>query len=365
MKIELNRIKIRDLVDGFADNDEEGVVGYGGRLDIRPKYQREFVYKEAQQQAVIDTVFKGYPLNVMYWVKNADGTFELLDGQQRTLSICSYYVGDIFTVIDGQKKFYANLTADERERFLDYELMVYVCSDGTDSERIAWFKTINIAGEELKEQEILNAVYCGGWVTALKRKFSKTGCVAVKLGGDYVSGSPIRQDVLHKVLQWISGGDVAEYMAHHQHDANADREWQYFQQVVAWVRMLFPTVRREMRSVEWGTLYNVYKDSDFSATALEARVAELMMDDDVTSKPGIYPYLITGDERSLSLRAFTPKMRREAYERQQGVCVACGGHFGFDDMEADHITPWHSGGRTVADNCQMLCRACNRRKAGR
>ena len=225
MKIELNRIKIRDLVDGFADNDEEGVVGYGGRLDIRPKYQREFVYKEAQQKAVIDTVFKGYPLNVMYWVKNADGTFELLDGQQRTLSICSYFMGEFFIDLDGQLKGYGNLTADERERFLDYELMVYVCSDGTDSERIAWFKTINIAGEELKEQEILNAVYCGEWVTALKRKFSKTGCVAVKLGGDYVGGTPIRQDVLHKVLRWISGGDVAGYMARHQHDPNISSRW--------------------------------------------------------------------------------------------------------------------------------------------
>lgn len=365
MKIELNRIKIRDLVDGFADNDEEGVVGYGGRLDIRPKYQREFVYKEAQQKAVIDTVFKGYPLNVMYWVKNADGTFELLDGQQRTLSICSYFMGEFFIDLDGQLKGYGNLTADERERFLDYELMVYVCSDGTDSERIAWFKTINIAGEELKEQEILNAVYCGEWVTALKRKFSKTGCVAVKLGGDYVGGTPIRQDVLHKVLGWISGGDVAAYMARHQHDPNADREWQYFQQVVAWVRMLFPTVRREMKSVEWGNLYNMYKDSDFSSTELEARVAELMMDDDVTSKPGIYPYLITGDERSLSLRAFSPRMKREAYERQQGVCASCGRHFCFADMEADHITPWHSGGRTVAANCQMLCRDCNRRKSAK
>ena len=276
MKIELNRIKIRDLVDGFTDNDEEGVVGYGSKLDIRPKYQREFVYKEAQQKAVIDTVFKNYPLNVMYWVKNADGTYELLDGQQRTLSICSYFMGEFFIDLDGQLKGYDNLAADERERFLDYELMVYVCSDGTDSERIAWFKTINIAGEELKEQEILNAVYSGEWVTALKRKFSKTGCVAMKLGGDYVKGTPIRQDVLHTVLSWISDGNVERYMAEHQHDTNADREWQYFQRVVAWIKSVFTEVRREMKDVNWGVLYKKYKDGDFSSSKLEARVAALL-----------------------------------------------------------------------------------------
>ena len=365
MKIELNRIKIRDLVDGFTDNDEEGVVGYGSKLDIRPKYQREFVYKEAQQKAVIDTVFKNYPLNVMYWVKNADGTYELLDGQQRTLSICSYFMGEFFIDLDGQLKGYDNLAADERERFLDYELMVYVCSDGTDSERIAWFKTINIAGEELKEQEILNAVYSGEWVTALKRKFSKTGCVAMKLGGDYVKGTPIRQDVLHTVLSWISDGNVERYMAEHQHDTNADREWQYFQRVVAWIKSVFTEVRREMKDVNWGVLYKKYKDGDFSSSKLEARVAALMEDEDVTRKAGIYPYVLSGDERQLSIRAFTPRMKREAYERQHGICPACGRHFALADMEGDHITPWHDGGRTVADNCQMLCRDCNRRKGGR
>ena len=233
MEIKLQRITIRQLVEGFTNNDEEGVTGYGGRLNIRPKYQREFVYDDKQKMAVIDTVFKGYPLNVMYWVETGDEAYELLDGQQRTMSICSYFAGEFFVDLDGNLKGYDNLTSDERERFLGYNLMVYICTGGTDSERIEWFQTINIAGEKFTRQEILNAIYCGEWVTELKRKFSKTGCVAMKQGGDYVKGSAIRQDVLHTVLGWISGGDVAAYMARHQRDTNADREWQYFQRVVA------------------------------------------------------------------------------------------------------------------------------------
>ena len=365
MKIELQRITIRQLVDGFTDNDEEGVTGYGGRLNIRPKYQREFVYDKKQQQAVIDTVFKHFPLNVMYWVETDDGTYELLDGQQRTMSICSFYKGDLEIVLNGRLKLFGNLTEDQIKRFLDYKLMVYICTGGTDSERIEWFQTINIAGEELTDQEILNAIYCGEWVTALKRKFSKTGCVAKKLGGDYVKGSPLRQDVLHTVLSWISDGNVERYMAEHQHDTNADREWQYFQCVVAWIKSVFTEVRREMKDVNWGVLYKKYKDGDFSSSKLEARVAALMEDEDVTRKAGIYPYVLSGDERQLSIRAFTPRMKREAYERQHGICPACGRHFALADMEGDHITPWHDGGRTVADNCQMLCRDCNRRKGGR
>lgn len=365
MKIELQKIKIRELIDGFRNDDEEGVVGYGGLLDIRPKYQREFVYNEKQQVAVIDTIFKGYPLNVMYWVKNQDDTFELLDGQQRTLSICSYYVGEFFYSLGGNLKAFYNLTAEEQCQFLDYELMVYVCTDGTEQERIDWFEVINIAGERLTHQEILNAVYSGQWVTEAKRRFSKTQCVAWKLGKDYMSGNPIRQDYLQTVLRWISGGHIEEYMLRHQHDVNADAEWQYFQMVISWAKALFPKVRKEMKAVDWGTLYNKYKDAPFSATKLEDRVKELMIDDDVTHKSGIYPYLITGDEKYLSIRTFTDKMKREAYERQGGICPDCGNHFELDEMEADHITPWHLGGRTIADNCQMLCRADNRRKGGK
>lgn len=363
MEITLHTILIRDLVAGYQNNDEEGVVGYSGLLNIRPKFQREFVYADRQKVAVIDTIFKGFPLNVMYWCQNSDGTYELLDGQQRTLSICSFFSGEFFVTIDHTLKGFANLTPEQRELFMNYPLQIYICQNGTEQEKLDWFRIINIAGERLTNQELLNAVYSGCWISEAKRKFSKTDCVAYKLGKDLLTGSAIRQDYLETVLRWISEGSVEKYMAQHQHDTTADIEWQYFQSVVAWVRMLFTHYRKEMKGIEWGALYNQHKDKQFAASELEKRIAELMLDDDVTAKKGIYDYVLSGDERKLSIRAFTEKQRREAYERQAGVCPRCGKHFELSEMEADHITPWSQGGRTVADNCQMLCRDCNRRKS--
>ncbi len=364
MKITLHTISIRELVDGFENNEENGVLGYGGRLNIRPPYQREFVYNEKQQQEVINSVFKGFPLNVMYWVKNEDkDTFELLDGQQRTLSICSFHCGEFFTIINNALKSFDNLTAEQMNQFLDYKLQVYICEDGTDAEKLDWFRIINIAGEKLTAQELRNAVYTGAWITDAKRKFAKTGCVAYKLGERYMKGSAIRQDYLETVLDWISGGEIEKYMAEHQHDRNADREWQYFQKVVAWVNSLFTKYRSEMKGLAWGELYNRFKDEDFLASELEEEIRRLMMDDDVSNKRGIYDFVLSRDERKLSIRAFTENMKREAYERQSGICIKCGNHFELNQMDADHITPWSKGGRTIADNCQMLCRHCNRTKS--
>lgn len=365
MDIKLHNITVRELINGFEDNEEEGVVGYDGLLNIRPKYQREFVYSPKQQEEVINSIFKGFPLNVMYWVKNDDESFELLDGQQRTLSICSFAEGEMFITLDGRTKDYGSLTDDQKSLFLDYPLQIYICENGTDSEKLDWFEIINIAGEKLTKQELRNAVYSGSWVTAAKKKFSKTNCVAYKLGQDYMSGNPIRQDYLEKVLGWISKGDIEKYMAMHQNDVNADSEWQYFQMVIAWVRMLFPKYRREMKGLDWGDLYNRFKDNTYSATELESKIKKLMMDDDVTSKKGIYEYVLSGDERKLNIRAFSDNMKREAYERQEGICTHCNKHFEIDQMEADHITPWSKGGKTNGDNCQMLCRDCNRRKSGK
>lgn len=365
MDIKLHKITVRELINGFEDNEEEGVVGYDGMLNIRPKYQREFVYSPKQQEEVINSIFKGFPLNVMYWVKNDDESFELLDGQQRTLSICSFAEGEMFITLNGRTKDYGSLTDDQKSLFLDYPLQIYICENGTDSEKLDWFEIINIAGEKLTKQELRNAVYSGSWVTAAKKKFSKTNCVAYKLGQDYMSGNPIRQDYLEKVLGWISKGDIEKYMATHQNDINADSEWQYFQMVIAWVRMLFPKYRREMKGLDWGDLYNRFKDNTYSATELESKIKKLMMDDDVTSKKGIYEYVLSGDERKLNIRAFSDNMKREAYERQEGICTHCNKHFEIDQMEADHITPWSKGGKTNGENCQMLCRDCNRRKSGK
>lgn len=365
MRITPKTVKIEDLVDGFQNNDEEGVWGYGGKLNIRPAYQREFVYDEKQQKAVIDSIFKGFPLNVMYWVLNDDGNYELLDGQQRTLSICSYYNGELFVDIGGTLKSFDNLLKSERDQFLNYEIQVYVCEDGTDKEKLDWFRIINIAGERLTDQELLNAVYTGPWITSAKKRFSKSDCVAYKLGSDYMNGSPIRQDYLETVLSWIAGGKnkIEEYMAQHQHDQNSNAEWQYFQKLVAWIKSLFPKKRREMKNVNWGPLYAAFKDTTLTSSELEQEVSRLMKDSDVTNKKGIYEYVLNGNENALSIRAFDDNMKREAYERQGGKCAKCGKFFPIEEMEADHITPWSQGGHTTVDNLQMLCRDCNRRKS--
>lgn len=367
MKIELHRIKIRDVVNGYADNHEEGVVAYGGKLDVRPKYQREFVYKEKQRDAVIDTVKKGFPLNVMYWVKTNDGNFEVLDGQQRTISIGQFVNGDFSVDFNGRTAMFHNLTKEEQEQILDYELMIYHC-EGTDKEKLDWFKIINIAGERLTDQELRNAVYTGSWLSDAKLKFSKSGCAAYLLandGGALLTGSPIRQEYLETALSWINNDEIAEYMAKHQHDKNADELWQYFQNVIAWVRKNFTNYRKEMSSVNWGELYNAYHDKKLNPEKLEEEIALLMQDEDVTKKSGIYPYVLTRQERHLSIRAFNDKMKREAYERQKGICSKCGEHFDLGEMEADHITPWHEGGKTTAENCQMLCKLDNRTKSGK
>lgn len=362
MEVILKDITVRELVEDYQDNEENGVVGYGGKLDIRPPFQREFVYNDKQQKAVIDTVSKGFPLNVMYWaVRNNDKEkpFEIIDGQQRTLSICKY-INSEFSFKD---LYFHNLEEDEKEKILDYELTVYVC-EGTDSEKLEWFKTINIAGEELTDQELRNAVYHGSWVTDAKRYFSKTGCPAYQIGSDYMNGTPIRQDYLETVIKWISENKIEDYMGKNQHEENAQDLWVYFTNIIEWIKSVFPEYRREMKGLSWGELYNEYKEDDLDPEVLEEKVNELMKDEDVTNKRGIYLYLLTQQERHLNIRAFDNRQKREAYTRQDGLCANCKEEFKIEEMEADHITPWHLGGKTIPSNCQMLCKECNRRKSG-
>lgn len=370
MKIELKNIKVRDVVSGYMDNGEAGVVGYGGQLDIRPAYQREFIYDEKDRNAVIKTLRKNFPLNTMYWAKTEDGKYELMDGQQRTVSICQY-ITDIIPIKfdEGYELAFNNLTSDQQEQILNYELSVYVC-EGEKSEKLDWFRTINIAGKPLTEQELLNAMHTGPWLADAKRHFSKSNGPAYNFAKDYVSGSPIRQDYLETALKWISEGNIERYMSEHQQDQNANELWIYFQAVINWVKATFPNCRKEMKSVDWGKLYNAYKEQLLDTDALELETVRLMTDEDVTKKSGIYAYLLTHDERYLSIRGFTDNMKREAYERQKGICIArnavCGGvRFDIDEMEADHITPWAEGGKTNAENCQMICREDNRRKSSR
>lgn len=365
MDIRLHEIPVCEVVEGYTDSAENGVTGYNGRLNIRPAFQREFIYNGKQRDEVIHTIMRDFPLNVMYWVKSDDGNFEILDGQQRTISACQYVTGDFSVMVDGMPRKFDNLTRAEQEQILNYKLMIYIC-DGTDKEKLDWFKIINIAGEQLTPQELRNAIYTGEWLTEAKKYFSKTQCPAYQTASEYLNGSAIRQNYLETAIRWIAARDgiaIEDYMSAHQHDTNCNELWLYFQTVINWIKVVFPKYRKEMKGLDWGVFYNKYGTGKYDAKQLEARIVELMEDEDVTKHSGIYEYLLCGDEKYLSVRAFTPKMARAAYERQKGICPKCEKHFELDEMQADHITPWSKSGRTIAENCQMLCADCNRRKS--
>ena len=360
MKIDLKKITVRDVAEGYVDNAEGGVLGYGCRLDIRPPYQREFIYKEAQRDAVIDTITNNFPLNVMYWAVRDDGKFEIIDGQQRTISVCQYVEG----TFSYDSRYFHNLQDDEKNKILDYELMIYLCS-GTDSEKLRWFEIINIAGMRLTQQELRNAVYSGPWVSDAKRYFSKMGCAAYGIASDYVSGSAIRQEYLETAIRWISKDNINEYMAKHQHDQNANILWNYFRGVTNWVEATFTNKRRFMKNVDWGSLYDKYKDVQVDTDKIEEEAKKLSLDDDVTKKSGIYPYILTREEKHLSIRAFTDSMKQKAFELQEGKCAKCKKQFELSEMDGDHIMPWNRGGKTIQDNCQLLCRKDHHAKSGK
>ena len=360
MKIKLKEVPIKELFAGYKDSGEDGVVGYGGKLDIRPAYQREFIYKDKQRDAVIETVRKNFPLNIMYWVKNKDGTYEVLDGQQRTISICSYLAGNFSVNFQA----FHNLEPEEQEQFLNYKLMIYFC-EGDNRKKLDWFQTINIAGEKLSTQELRNAVYHGAWLSDAKRYFSRIQGPAYNIASAYMKGSVLRQDYLETAINWISSSNIEDYMSANQHKPNANILWLYFQEVINWVKASFPNYRKQMRGLPWGLLYNNFKWQELDPKKLEEEVSALLIDDDVTKKAGAYLYVLTRDEKYLSIRAFSDKQRLETYEKQNGVCPACINHFDIGEMEADHITPWAAGGKTTSDNCQMLCKRCNRTKSNK
>ena len=360
MKITPLKATVRELVEGYEDSGEDGVVGYGGKLDIRPPYQREFVYNDAQQVEVIRTVLQGFPLNVIYWADKGGGQFEIIDGQQRTLSIAHYVDGDFS--VDGL--YFDNQPDDIRSGIWDYLLMVYVCI-GTTSEKLAWFKRVNIAGEELTPQELLNSVYTGSWLSDAKRKFSQTNGPAYRLARHHVKGTPIRQELLEIALKWINNGDVRGYMGLHQNDPNALELWLYFKSVIKWVKSNFKTRPSLMKSVDWGRLHREHSARELDPVALEEETLLLINDEDVTKHSGIYEYLLTRDDRHLNIRAFDKRIKQRVYERQKGCCAITGEKLPIDKMEADHITPWSEGGQTVEENCQMLSKDANRRKGAK
>ena len=373
MRIKQLEVTIGEITKGYINNEEQGVRGYNGLLDIRPPYQREFIYNEAEQRAVINTVLNEYPLNVMYWVKRSDDAecpYEVMDGQQRTLSLCQYVAGK-FAV---DFKYFDNQPADDQKKILDYKLTVYVC-EGKESEKLEWFKTINIAGKPLNEQEIRNAVYAGPFVSDAKHHFSKSNCGAYRLGKDLVNGSPIRQDFFKKALEWMAEHETRNgklqsavgYMAIHQHDKNAIPLWTYFQNVLNWAISTFNMKKFKiiMKGVDWALFYDKYHEQPLDIKVMEDRISDLIGDDEIQKPNGIIPYVLTGDERYLDLRTFKDKVKKAIWEKQNHKCAICGKEFDFELMEGDHIKPWREGGRTDIKNCQMLCRQCNRSKGSK
>jgi HNH endonuclease domain-containing protein len=373
LTIEEKKVTVGEIVKGYINNDDQGIRGYNGLLDIRPPYQREFIYNEQEQQAVITTVLNGYPLNIMYWVKrneDAECPYEVMDGQQRTLSLCEYVAGKF--AYDYMNFF--NLPADVQKKILNYELTIYVC-EGEESEKLEWFKTINIAGKPLNEQEIRNAVYAGPFVSDAKRYFSKTNCAAYRLGKDLVNGSPIRQDFFKKALEWMADHETRKgkpqsavgYMSVHQHDLNAMPIWTYFQTVLRWAMDTFnmKKFKKIMKGLDWACFYDEYHEKALDIRAIEIQISELMGDDEIQKPQGIIPYVLTGSERYLDLRVFSDKIKLAVWEKQNHKCAICGKELDYEFMEGDHIIPWCDGGRTTIENCQMLCRNCNRTKGGR
>lgn len=359
MDITQKKITVRELVEDYRDDGDDGVIGFGGKLDIRPSFQRQFVYEEPEARSVINTVLKGFPLNIMYWSVREDGNYEIIDGQQRTISIAQY--------IDGQfsfeRNYYSNLEDYEKDKILNYELTIYLC-EGTHREKLDWFEVINIAGKPLSKQELRNAVYHGTWVSDAKRYFSKTGNPAYQLANKYINAEVVRQGYLETAIKWISNNNIEDYMARNQHEENASELWSYFLDIVKWIKETFIKNREPMKNVNWGELYNKYGDRELDSVKIEEQVQELMEDYEVISKKGIYSYILDGNLHHLNIRQFEEPQKVTAYERQNGICANCNKHFEYDEMHGDHIDPWHEGGKTNPANCQMLCAPCNRRKGG-
>lgn len=371
MYINMKEFTIREISEGFIDSAESGVIAYGGRLNVRPAFQREFIYKDKQRDDVIRSVRKNFPLNVMYWIKKDSDSYELLDGQQRTISICQYVQGDFS--VDGYG--FHNLADDEREQILNYKLIIYLC-EGTASEIRDWFEIVNIEGVKLTNQERRNAALTGTWLNDARLRFSKKNCDAYRIAKDYLSGTPERQDYLETAIKWAAENDniqtsdknkdkIFAYMSIHQHDENCNDLWLYFQSVINWVKVLFTSYDSKMKGLDWGHYYNFYHTKKFDAKKLQARINELLDDDEITRVAGIYEYLIDGEEKHLSLRGFNDRIKRAAYKNQNGKCKFCGKECDITEMEADHITPWSQGGRTIESNCQLLCRSCNRKKGSK
>jgi len=378
---------VAEICDGFVYNQLEGkgLFGLGGKLTIQPEYQRNYIYADGggkREQAVVESLLKGYPLGLIYFNTVAADKFEVLDGQQRITSI-GRFVTDKFAIMEnGNPKNFTSLPADQQKKLRESKLLIYEC-EGTETEIKEWFKTINIAGVPLNEQELLNAVYSGAFVTKAKEEFSNSQNSNIQKWSAYVRGSANRQDFLATALDWVGKGDVGSYMSQHRNDTNIKELKTYFNSVIDWVSTVFTDVMKEMQGLEWGRLYEAYHSKSYNSQKMSDDVQKLAADDYVTNGKGIFEYLLGGstDKKLLAVRVFDEKTKRTAYNKQtQAVrgegksnCPLCAiGHdankariYDLDEMDADHVSAWSKGGDSSAKNCEMLCKTHNRVKGNR
>ncbi len=376
-------LSIRDICKGFVYSETEGkgLYGLNGKLTIQPEYQRNYIYADGKRDVpVIQSVLKGYPLGLLYFNQREDGQLEVLDGQQRITSLGRFVTNKLsITDANGNLQSFSSLNTEEQEEFLSTPLLIYICQ-GKEAEIKEWFKTINIVGIPLNEQELLNAIYSGPFVSALKEVFSNSMHSEVDKWSSYVSGKVERQDFLATALQWVSQNNVADYMGAHREEGSIDEVIDYFNTVISWVDETFHRLYPEMRGQEWGALYEQYHLNSYDTDALAQRVAELMVDDFISNRRGIFAYVLGGekDQKLLNIRCFDQATKRRVYEKQtatakeKGVsnCPLCAQLDSPDsrkiwalrEMEADHVTAWSKGGATASKNCQMLCKLHNRMK---
>lgn len=379
-------ITVKDICDGFVYNELEGkgLFGLSGKLTIQPEYQRNYIYADGKKDvAVVDSLLKGYPLGLIYFVKVSENEFEVLDGQQRITSF-GRFVTDKFAILDenGMYQYFRGISADKQAKILDAQLLIYEC-EGTESEIKEWFKTINIAGIPLNEQELLNAVYSGPFVTLAKQEFSNSQNANVQKWSAYIKGNVNRQDFLERALEWVSKGNIGDYMSKHRTDTNITELKSYFNSVIDWVSGVFDDVEKEMCGLEWGRLYEEHHHKPYNPAKVSEQVQTLLNDPYVHNRKGVFEFILGGstDTKLLNVRVFDDATKRKVYAQQtekakakgESNCPLCAiGHdankdriWKINEMDADHVTAWSKGGATDIKNCQMLCKTHNRAKGNK